>query len=70
MAERRATPEEVIQTVLRGQQFEAKRGRTGFRLDLTFDADWRGRHYAVKQIEAYAAENDGWLVITFITKYF
>jgi hypothetical protein len=31
----------------------------------------RGKHYATKQIEAYALEKpDYWLVITIITKYF
>jgi hypothetical protein len=29
-----------------------------------------GRRYATKQVEAYAVEEDGWLVITVIVKSF
>ena len=36
-----------------------------------FDSEWRGKHYAGKQIEAYCVEERGdWLVITVIVKYF
>jgi hypothetical protein len=32
---------------------------------------WRGKHYTTKQIEAFAVkEDEGWLVITIITRYF
>jgi hypothetical protein len=69
--ERGATEDEVIATVLDGERFPAKYGRTGFRGNLAFDADWNGRHYVTKQIEAYAvSESYGWLVLTIVTKYF
>jgi hypothetical protein len=46
-------------------------GRTGFRRNFAFGADWRGRRYETKQLEAYAVEEDGdWLVITVLVKYF
>ena len=32
--------------------------------------EWNGKHYAVKQIEAYAVEENGWLGITVIAKFF
>ena len=53
-----------------GEQFPAKHGRTGFRQNFSFDGEWNGRHYATKQIEAYAVEENGWLVITVIVKFF
>ena len=32
---------------------------------------WRGRHYATKQVEAIAVEDGrGWLVVTVLVKYF
>ncbi len=68
--ERGATEAEVIATVQDGETFPAKFGRTGFRRNFVFDAQWRGRYYATKQIEAFAVEEDGWLVITVITKFF
>jgi hypothetical protein len=70
LAERGATQAEVVATVTGGEQFPAKYGRTGFRRNFPFDAEWRGRHYGAKQIEAYAVAEDGWLVITVIVRYF
>jgi hypothetical protein len=71
IAERGATPQEVEATVAAGERFPARLGRTGFRRNFAIDGIWRRRRYRTKQIEAYAVEeNDGWLVITVIVKYF
>jgi hypothetical protein len=71
MAERGATEDEVEAAVKQGERFPAKFGRTGFRRNFQFDSEWRGRYYKTKQIEAYAVrEDDDWLVITVITRYF
>ncbi|PKN63067.1 MAG: hypothetical protein CVU57_21400 [Deltaproteobacteria bacterium HGW-Deltaproteobacteria-15] len=69
-AERGATDEEVIATVREGERFPAKFGRTGFRRNFPLDGEWRGRPYRTKQIEAFAVEEDGWLVITVVVRYF
>jgi len=54
-----------------GERFPAKFGRQGFRRNLNFNENWRGQHYATKQIEAIAIYEDGdWLVISVIVKYF
>ena len=70
LAERGATEAEVIAAVREGERFPAKYGWTGFRHNFAFDAEWRGRMYATKQVEAYAVEEEGWLVITVLVKYF
>ncbi len=70
LAERGATEAEVIATVQAGEQFPAKYDRTGVRRNFPFQQEWRGRRYATKQVEAYAVQEDGWLVITVIVKYF
>jgi hypothetical protein len=71
LAERGVTESEVESTVMDGESFPAKFGRTGFRRNFSFDSNWRGRYYKTKQIEAYAVkERDDWLVITVIAKYF
>jgi hypothetical protein len=71
MAERGATEAEVTAAVTSGERFPARFGRTGFRRNFTFDALWRGRRYDTKQIEVFAVqENDDWLVITVLVKYF
>jgi len=69
-AERRATEDEVMATVEGGERFPAKFGRTGFRRGFAFGGQWRGREYAMKQVEAYAVDEVGWLVITVIVRYF
>lgn len=71
LSERGATEVEVIKTVESGEIFPAKYGRTGFRRNFPFNGAWRGKHYEVKQLEAYAVkEGDDWMVITIITRYF
>ena len=71
LSERGATEEEVRATVLEGETFPAKFGRTGFRRNFRFDSVRRGRHYAIKQVEAFAVrEEDDWLVITVVTRYY
>ena len=70
LTERGATEAEVIATVETGERFPAKWDRTGFRRNFAFNSEWRGRQYATKQVEAYAVEEEGWLVITIIVRYF
>ena len=71
MRERGASDAEVAQAVQEGEEFPAKFGRTGFRRNFRFNSLWRGRRYATKQIEAFGVrEDDDWLVISVIVKYF
>lgn len=70
LAERGVTEAEVMETVQEGEQFPAKYGRTGFRRNFHFDGVWRGRRYSTKQVETFAVEEDGWLVITVIARYY
>jgi hypothetical protein len=70
LAERGATEQEVVATIEQGEQFPAKFGRTGFRRNFPFGGTWHGRKYATKQVEAYAIQERGWLVITVIVKFF
>lgn len=71
MEERGVTEEEIMATLKKGEQFPAKFDRTGFRRNFSFDADWHGRQYRTKQVEAYAVQEDkDWLVITIIARYF
>lgn len=71
MDERGVTQDEVVATVLHGEPFPAKHSRTGFRRNFSFDANWRGKRYSTKQIEALAVFEDGvWIVVTVIARYF
>ena len=69
--ERGATEAEVIATVEHGVTFAAQSGRTGFRCNFPFNAEWNGKFYITKKVEAIAVqEKEYWLVITVIVKYF
>jgi hypothetical protein len=71
MKERGAAEEEVKAAIEGGEQFSAQFGRTGFRRNFHFDRLWRSKHYQTKQIEVYAVQEDeGWLAITVITRFF
>ncbi len=71
MVERGTNEDEVEATVKYGEKFPAKFGRAGFRRNFPFDDEWRGKHYGTKQVEVYAVQEDeDWLVITVITRYF
>jgi hypothetical protein len=71
MNERGVSETEVKQTLIDGERFLAKLGRTGFRRNFRFDAKWRDRSYAIKQIEVYAVcEAPKWVVITVLAHYF
>jgi hypothetical protein len=70
IVERGATEAEVVETVRDGERFSAKFGRMGFRRNFSFGGVWRGREYAMNQVEAFAVEEDGWLVITVIVRYY
>jgi len=72
LAERGATTDEVITTVESGKSSSTDYGRIRFRQRFPFNAEWIGKVYAMKQIDAIAApinETD-WLVITVIVKFF
>lgn len=71
LTERGADAAEVIETVLTGERMPARLERIGFRRNFTFDGTWEGRLFRTKQVEAIAVrEDDGWLVITVIVRFF
>ena len=71
LIERGATESEIIATVENGETFPAKYGRMGFRRNFPFNGIWREKYYSTKQIEVFAVKEDNdWLVITIVTRYF
>ena len=71
IAERGAAESEVEMTVRTGEHFIAKHGRSGFRLNFIFNSHRNGKYFTTKQIEAYEVlENDIWIVVTVIVKFF
>lgn len=69
--ERGTTEDEVIDTVLHGEQFPAKHNRLGFRKTTIYNKEWQGKKFYAKQIECFAVhEDDTWVVISVLVKYF
>jgi hypothetical protein len=72
MRERGATRAEVEYTVKHGSSSPAKFDRTVFAQTFAYNRKWQGTHYRQKAVESYAVERDqdDWLVVTVIVKYF
>lgn len=61
----------MLAAVEKGERFEAKFDRTGFRRNFVFEKQWQGKYYKAKQVEAYAVrQGKDWLVVTVIARYF
>ncbi|MGB9613196.1 MAG: DUF4258 domain-containing protein [Candidatus Margulisiibacteriota bacterium] len=71
LQDRGATKEEVIKTIREGEQVPAKKGRLAFRKNFSFEAEWKGKIYKVKQVmPIIIEESDKLVVITVYTFYF
>lgn len=69
--ERGAEAAEVVETIQTGTVEAAKHGRLIYRANFPHDRQWKGEHYAVKQVAAVVAEEDDErVVITVYTFYF
>jgi hypothetical protein len=71
LSERGVDEFEAVSTVESGTRTPAKFGRTRFRQDFAFGSLWRGRRYSTKRVDVVAVEeNDGWLILTVIARYY
>jgi hypothetical protein len=68
---RGATLAEIEAAIQDGEESTAKRGRTAFRKNFTFRANWKGIHYETKQVMPMVVrEGDDSVVITVYVFYF
>lgn len=71
MLDRGASEEEVRAAIHMGNPEPARKGRVLFRKNFSFNAQWRGRHYMVKQVAPVVAEEaDRLVVVTVFVYYF
>jgi hypothetical protein len=71
MRQRGASEEDVREAIRIGRRGPAQRGLWQYRLNVEFQRDWDGRHYAVQQILAVVAEEESErVVVTVYTFYF
>lgn len=68
----RGTSEAEVEAAIRtGSSEPARSGRFMFRKNFTFNSDWRGRYYAVKQVAPIVVqEPDRIVVVTVLVFYF
>jgi hypothetical protein len=69
IAVRGATEAEVIDAVETGETAPARYARTQFRKTFSFNGERAGKRYTTKTVEAYAVNENGWLVITVLVKF-
>lgn len=70
MEERGAFPDEVLQAVKLGEEFSAKRGRKGYRLNFPFGRTWGGRFYSTKQVVPIIAEDSKERIVTTVYVFY
>jgi hypothetical protein len=71
MADRGAREEDVVRAVRTGQRERAQRGLFLYRLNLEFQREWDGKHYAIQQVVPVVAEEpDKIVVVTVYAFYF
>ena len=69
--ERGASEAEVRHAIANGSRQPAKHGRELCRYNFSYDKDWQGRHYRIKQVAPVIKEKTNEIVvITAYTFYF
>lgn len=71
MIDRGASEEEIRLAIGTGNPEPARKGRVIFRKNFNFNKNWRGKHYAVKQVVPIVSqEEDNFVVVTVFVYYF
>ncbi len=71
MLDRGVSEGEVEGAIRTGSPEPARRGRLMFRKNFAFNRQWRGKHYAVKQVvPVVAEEGDRLVAVTVFVHYF
>ena len=71
MLDRGASEDEIRVAIRTGSAEAIRKGRTLFRKNFAFNRQWRGKHYAVKQVAPVVVEEvDRLVVITVFVYYF
>ena len=70
MVDRGTTETEVEATIHEGNPEPARKGRVMFRKNFAFNSQWRGKHFAVKQVAPVVAEEANRLVVVTVFIYY
>ena len=70
MVDRGASEEEVKTAIYAGSRELARKGRIMFRKNFSFNSQWRGKHYALKQVAPVVLEEQGKIVVVTVFVYY
>jgi len=70
MVERGAIESEVIQTIRDGERLPAKKNRTAYRRNMSYQGVWGGTVYTTKQLMAIVAEEDHQIVVVTVYVFY
>lgn len=70
MTDRGASKEEVETAIRAGERFPAKKGRLAFRKNFSYNGEWKGRFYQVKQVMPIVAEEPERLMVVTVYVFF
>jgi hypothetical protein len=68
--ERGATEAEVEYAIRHGARERVKRGRWMCRHNFQYDAQWQGRHYAIKQVAPIIVEEQNETIVVTVYTFF
>lgn len=68
--ERGATEDEVRVAIAQGSREPARKGRWLCRFNFTFEKEWKGGFYALKQVAPVIVEEDAEIVVVTVYTYF
>ena len=70
MLDRGATEADVADAIRTGSPEPARKRRIMFRKNFTFNGQWRGKHYAVKQVAPVVTQEPNRLVVVTVFVYY
>ena len=70
MVDRGTTEDEIIKAIEEGSSEPARKGCLMFRKNFTFNDNWRGKHFPIKQVAPIVKEEDNKLVVVTVYVYY
>jgi hypothetical protein len=61
---------EVESTIKYGETIPANEGRLAFRKNFTFESEWKGKYYDIKQVMPIVVEEDEQIVVITVYSFY
>lgn len=70
MTERGVEESEVEETIRSGEELSAKSGRKKFRKNFSYEREWGGKFYRIKQVVPITTEEDNEIVVVTVYSFY